>query len=273
MLGDKKMKKIKTTPILVACLLLTSALIVMSLAVMPSKAEELCQPEDPEENMEETEAHGTVSVSGSASVECGPDQMSIFLKIVGNDLESIVTARDKASTILDATLKAIKNLNVAEEDMETTSYNLEPVYEWEHNEKVFRGYFATVTIKVSLKEKDFSKAGKIIDAAANAGSFVDSIQFELSREKREEMKLKLFAEAAKDAKLKAEIIVTAIGDTLGNVKSINANNYGYSPFKYYRATLDFKAGNLAYAGSAPPTTILPSDLTITVNINAVFEIL
>lgn len=260
------MNEIKKIPILVACLLLISSITVMSFAGMPSEAEEIDMPEEPE-------AHGTVSVSGSASVECGPDQMSIFLKVVGKDLESIVNARDKSATILDAALKAIKKLNVAEEDIETTSYTLEPVYEWEHGKKVFRGYFATVTIKVSLKEKDFGKAGKIIDASVNAGSFVDSIQFELSREKREEMKLELFAEATKDAKLKAEIMVTAIGDTLGNVKSINANNYGYSPFRYYKGSLDFKAENVSYSGSAPPTTILPSDLTITVNVNAVFEIL
>lgn len=267
------MNKIKKISILVACLLLISSIAVMSLAVMPSKAEEADILKEPDEEIEEPEAHGTVSVSGSASVECGPNQMSIFLKVVGKDLESIVNARDKAAAILDITLKAIKKLNVAEEDIETTSYSLEPVYEWEYGEKVFRGYFATVTVKVSLEEKDFSKAGKIIDAAVNAGSFVDSIQFELSREKREEMKLELFAEAAIDAKLKAETIVIAIGDTLGNVKSINANNYGYSPFYYYKGSLDYKAENLTYAGNAPPTTILPSDLTITVNIDAVFEIM
>jgi uncharacterized protein YggE len=263
------MNKIKKISILMACLILLSSIAVMSLAVMPSKAEEsTTQEEKPE-----AEAHGTVSVSGTASAQCKPDQMSISLKVVGKDLESLVKARDEAATILDATLKAIKKLNVPEEDIETTSYSLEPVYEWENGEKVFRGYFATVTVKVSLNEKDFSKAGKIIDAAADAKSFVDSIQFELSREKREEIKLELFAQAAKDAKLKAETIVTAIGDTLGDVKSIDANNYGYSPFNYYKGSLDFAANNLSYLGSAPPTTILPSDLTITVDINAVFEIM
>lgn len=267
------MNKIKKIPILVACLLLISSIAVVSLAVMPSKVEEADIPEEPEEEIEEPEAHGTVSVSGSASVECGPDQMSIFLKVVGKDLESIVNARDKAAAILDAVLKAIKELNVPEEDIETTSYSLEPKYERENGKNVFKGYFATVTVKVSLKEKDFSKAGKIIDVSVNAGSFVDRIQFELSREKREEMKLELFAEATKDAKLKAETMVTAIGDTLGNVKSINANNYGYSPFRYYEGKIGFDGENLSYAGSAPPTTILPSDLTITVNVNTVFEIL
>jgi hypothetical protein len=267
------MNKIKKIPMLVACLLLISSIAVVSMAVMPSKAEEASLPEEPNEEIEKPEAHGTVSVSGTASIECGPNRMSIFLKVVGKDIESLVNARDKASAILDETLKAIKKLNVPEEDIETTGYSLEPVYEWENGKKVFRGYFATVTIKVSLKKEDFSKAGKIIDAAADAGSFVDSIRFELSREKREEIKLGLFAEAAKDAKLKAETIVNAIGDTLGNVKSINANNYGYSPFHYYKGSLDFKAENLSYAGSAPPTTILPSDLTITVDINAVFEIM
>lgn len=251
-----------------ACLILLSSIAVMSLAVTPTKAEEPTTFEE-----EKPEAHGTVSVTGSASRECKPNQMSIFLKVVGKDMESIVNARDTAAKILDAALKAIKGLDVPQGDIETTSYTLEPVYEWENSKKVFRGYFATVTIKVFLKEEDFSKSGKIIDAAANAGCFVDSIQFELSIEKREEIKLELFAEAAKDAKLKANTLVTAIGDTLGDVKSINANNYGYSPFRFYKGSLNFAADNLSYIGSAPPTTILPSDLTITVDISAVFEIM
>jgi uncharacterized protein len=258
----------KKISILMACLILLFSIAVMSLAVTPSKAEEA-----PNQEEEKPEAYGTVSVTGLASRDCKPDQMSIYLKVVGKDMESVVNARDKAAKILDAALKAIKGLNVPQDDIETTSYSLEPIYEWENSKKVFRGYFATVTIKVFLKEKDFSKAGKIIDAATNAGCFVDSIQFELSREKREEIKLELFAQAAKDAKLKANTLVTAIGDTLGNAISINANNYGYSPFGFYEGSLDFAAHNLSYLGSAPPTTILPSDLTITVDISAVFEIM
>jgi len=257
------MNKIIKIPILVACLLLVSSITAISLADEPSMSIEI----------EKLEAHGTISVTGTASVQTDPDQMSVSLRVVGQDIESVANARDEAAKILDKVLNALEKLNIPEENIETTSYTLEPVYKWEHSENVFKGYFATVIIKVTLNEEDFGKSGKIIDAAANAGSLVDNIQFELTNKKREELKLELFAQATKDAKLKAETMVTAIGDTLGNVKSLNANNYGYNPLIYFKGSFDYADNRTIYWGGAPPTTILPTDLTITVNVNANFEIM
>jgi uncharacterized protein YggE len=125
-------------------------------------------------------------------------------------------------------------------------------------------------MSIKLKEKDFDKAGKVIDASVNAGALIDSINFELSREKRDEIKLKLLAEAAKDGKLKAEIIVSALGDELGDVKTINVNDYNYQPHVYYKNSYDVL--DRGYAEATPPTTIMPTDLTVSASISLVFEV-
>jgi len=260
--------KIRT--ILVACILVISSLTVMSLAVFPITAEASKPITEPGNETEKPEAHGTISIEGSAFLDCAPDRLVIILEIIGKDLESAQVARKEASTILDQTLSALRHLGFSDDDIETTSYNLEAKYEWEDGKNVFKGYFATVTVKVTLKEDEFEKAGSVIDNSVDAGAFVKSINFELSREKREELKLQLLADAAKDAKLKAETIVAALGDELGDVSSIRENNYNYEPYVYFKGRVNSDDG----AGcSAPPTTILPSDLTISAKVDIVFEVL
>ena len=171
-------------------------------------------------------------------------------------------------------LNALKNIGFSEDDIETVSYRIYPKYEWEdnkygHNEKVFKGYFVEVDMRVEVT--DFEKAGSVIDVSVDAGALIDRINFELTPEKRNEVKVTVLAEAAKDAKLKAESIVEAIGDKLGDAKTISANDYSYTPRTYWKNSYE-----LLFDGktaSAPPTTILPGDLTVSANVQITFEIL
>lgn len=188
------MNRQKMKPMIVACSIVMCILVSMSFVIIPrtvNASEPVVQPENETETVEKSEAHGTISITGSTFMECGPDRLSIYLKIVGKDMDSAVSAREKAPLILDQVLKALKNLGILEDDISTTSYELEPKYEWENSKRVFRGYFTTVTIKVTLKEKDFEKAGLVIDRSADAGAYIDSLKFELSREKREEKIMQL----------------------------------------------------------------------------------
>ena len=257
------MNKIKKTPMLVTCLLLTSSVIAVSFAVMPSRV-------DAGDLSDDSEDHGTISITGQSFIECEPDLLIIFLRTIGFDAESAEKARDEAATIIDQVLKSLKDLGISDDDIETTSYNIHPKYEWENRKRVFKGYEVTATIKVTLK--DFSKGGKVIDSSVDSGALVDSISFSLTREKRDELKLQALAEAAKDAKRKAETIVTALGEQLGDVKSVDLNDYSYSPYKYWDRNLAMLDG-ASEKDIAPPTTIMPTDLTVSANVNVVFEIL
>lgn len=271
----KKMKNKKITSIVVACTIFIATLGSMSLIYKPNvvKASNGNIEAVIEENI--NESVGTISITGTAFSECKPDRVILYLKIIGKNLESAQKARDEAAVIIDKVMTSLRKLGIPEENIGTTGYNLEAKYEWEYDEhnvhkKVFKGYIATVTIKITLKEGDFDKAGKVVDASVNSGAFVDSINFELSKEKRDEIKLQLLAEAAKNAKLKAEIIVNALGYKLGNVKSVSVDNYDYQPYVYWRNSIDlsYSAKNIA-----PPTSILPTDLTVSAKVHVVFEII
>jgi len=269
------MKKLKMLSALMTCIIISATFAGMSLVTRPSTAyagEATNEPlDETNETTENPKPHGTISISGSAFMKCEPNQLIIFLKIIGKDIESAVKARDEAATIIDQVLKALSNLGILDENIGTTSYNIEPTYEWEDGKRVFKGYTASVTIKVTLKKDEFDKAGSVIDKSVDAGAFVDSIQFELSRDKRDELNLQLLAEAAEDAKLKADIIVSALGDELGNVKSVNVGNYDYQPRILWKN--EYLYSDDYAASMAPPTTIMPSDLTVSASVSVIFEIL
>jgi uncharacterized protein YggE len=261
------MEKRKKIPMLVTCIIIITIMAGMSTALNTSavKAEDTTH-----ETTEETpeEPHGEITITGTAFQECEPDLLVIILKIKTLDSESAEKARDEAARIIDNVLKTLKKLGIQDEYIETTSYKIQPKYEWENDVRVFKGYQVVVTIKVTLK--DFNKAGQVIDNSVNAGAYVDSINFELSREKQNNIKIQLLAEAAKDAKIKAEAIVTALGDELGNVKRVNVNDYYYQPYRYWAKSDSYGING---ESMAPPTQIMPSDLTLSANVNVVFEIL
>lgn len=257
------MGKVNWTSVLVAGIVIIGTLAGMSLAIRPSTVD--AGDILGEHECEET---GEITMIGSAEIESEPDLIVIYLKIQARDKDSAVAAKDKVAEIIDKVLKGLKELGLEDDDIETTGYNIQPEYEWINNRRVFKRYLVTCNMKVTVK--DFDKAGNVIDASVDNGALVNSINFELSKEKQEELKTLVMAEAAKDAKGKAEAVISALGQKLGKVKSVNLN-YGYQPYLYwsYDAVVSLEGG----AKNTPPTTIMPKDLTVSAKLSVVFGIL
>ena len=61
---------------------------------------------------------------------------------------SVTEARDEAATAMDAVVTAVKNNGLADDDIQTTSFNIWPEYEWQEvikngvrsNTRVLTGY-------------------------------------------------------------------------------------------------------------------------------------
>lgn len=220
-------------------------------------------------------SHGSLSVTGIASIECKPDQMVIIIRIIAEDPYSVENATDQVAIMINNLLNFLQGLGISKDDVETTSYRIDPKYRNEYNESgyfirsVLDGYQVTNTLKITLK--DFDKAGKVIDVTADAGGLVDSINFQLSNEKRNELKIQVMTKAAEDARIKAEAVIGALNEGLGNVTSVNLNDYYYQPYTYWDRA-EFANMGLKATEIVPPTTILPSDLTVSANVYVVFDI-
>jgi hypothetical protein len=252
----KNMEKKNWIYVIATCVIVFGMLANMSLAREPSvpQAGDII------------EVLGEITMPGSAQMETKPDLCVISLSIQVLDKDSAVSAKNRVAQIIDRVIQALRQLGLDDDDIETMGYNIEQVYEWENDVRVFKGYRVTCTMKVTVK--DFDKAGKVIDASVDAGAFVESINFELSKQKEESLKLQLLTEATKDAKKKAEIVMSALGQHLGRATSVRVES-SYQPYQYWKTVSD-SAGESV---NAPPTTIMQKDLTVSATVTIVFEIL
>ena len=206
----------------------------------------------------------TITASGTSTITAVPDEASVYISI--NTIEKTTEgSKNKNTEISDAVINAIKKLNI-QKDIETTNYNIYPEYDWSSGQQELKGYRTTNIIKVSTKY--FDDLGAIVDTAVKAGATgIDSINFELSKDKENEIKRNALTKATEDAKLKAEAIANGLGAKLGKLQSVTENSYNYVPYPLFRGE-----GGVAAAEKAVSTNIEPQNLDITATVNVVYQI-
>lgn len=243
------MEKLNWTPIIVSCIVVIGVLAAASLLASPDAAEAR-----------------NINATGNAKRSFEPDQGVVIVKIMrSHDLAEI--AKNETAKIINQVLDALTELGIDERDIESTSYNVKQNYMWVNDTKIWTDYTATSIIKVTVK--DFDKIGQVIDASVEAGALINSIDFELSQAKLNEYKALVMADAAKDARDKAESVISSLGNSLGEVVSVTFG-YVYNPYRYWNY------GKVAIDGSpmyTPPTEIQPRDLDVSATLSVVFEIL
>lgn len=194
-------------------------------------------------------ARGFISVNTEAVEELSPTSVKISFAIE-NDAKDAQTAGDvnkqTSSSVIDS-IKALVDSSKGE-TIKTTSYYLNPRYNYKDGARKLIGYTASNTLQVNLK--DITKAGKVISTAlSNGANSVNNLQFSL--DETNENCDKLIQQAALGAKTRADKIASTMGTTIAGVKSLNANcsatqsfqsNYRYMNAKIETA-MDGAAGN------------------------------
>ncbi|MEK6835955.1 MAG: SIMPL domain-containing protein [Nanoarchaeota archaeon] len=211
-----------------------------------------------------TKEKTTISVSGQSTIEALADEASVYIGI--DTLEKTAEdSKNKNAEISENVLNALKNINIDEKNIETSSYNIYPEYDYSNNRQELKGYRTLNVLKV--KTQDFSKIGKIVDASIDAGAnTIQSINFELSQEKQNQVKTEAISEASEDAHIKAQATAQGLNAKLGKVKSVTVQDYSYIPFPYYAAESGIAVKQ------ALATEILPRNLEVNAVVNVVFEL-
>ncbi|MFH1256873.1 MAG: SIMPL domain-containing protein [Candidatus Diapherotrites archaeon] len=208
-----------------------------------------------------------LSVSGTITKTAAPDEALIYLSIETLDKSASKSQSDNA-VLAGKVMTALKNAGIAEDDIETTSYNLSEDFEYNStlrkSESV--GYRTTNSIQVTVK--DLSKTGSVIDAAVQAGANrVSGVTFALSKAVEAQLKTQALQEAAANAKVKAQSIASGLGIGVGQVFSASeSSNYVVPMYRNY--ALDAVAEGAASA----PTPITPGDIEYSATVSVQFEI-
>lgn len=203
----------------------------------------------------------TITVSGTGTAASKPEVVIVYLSVITRD-ETASNAQLLNAEKMSNVIKALKNAGVNEEQIETTRYSLEPIYEYDEKirRSVLVGYQCVNTIKVTLEE--LNMVGKIVDIAVLAGvNEVLSIAFSLKEETIEKLRLEALAKAVEDAKIKAETVAKAAGVRIIGPKRIDIGGYVF-PISY----------EVMKAPPVPETPIIsPKELTVSMSVNIVYE--
>lgn len=204
----------------------------------------------------------TVQVPGEGRIAYTPDVAKLSLGVqvdrVANAEQAMKELNDKIANII----KAVKDQGIADSDIKTENYNLNPITDYINGRPVTSGYSANEQLLVTIKDiSDNAKVGKIISAATGAGANqVNNIAFELSN--MSDIKQEARIKAILDAKTKAQDLSQKTGVKFGKIVGWWEN----TPMPYYAEKGGMGAGGAFTADSAS----VPSgsyEYVVEVNIN------
>lgn len=213
-------------------------------------------------------------VNGRGQLDVEPDIATLSMGVEAR-AASVADARQSAAAAMEEVLDTVKNQGVEEDDVETTSFRIQPQITYREirtqdggrtNKQEITGYIVTNQVQITIR--DLENVGTVVDAAAGAaGDLVRINHIGFSVEDPSQYGEQLRRRAAEDAKAKAQIYADAMGVQLGPL--VFLSEQGSSAPTVSR---DFAGAEKAMAAEAPRTPIQAGDMTFSAQIQAVFAI-
>lgn len=229
-----------------------------------------------------------ISVSGEGKIYVKPDVAMISLG-VESQAKTVADVTKDGTEKMNAVIEAVKKLGIKGEDIKTTNYSLNPVYDNYSvsspeimpmmypdygvgtssinrpikTSNVLTGYRLNQNIQVKIR--DFTKIGEALTVGTSSGAnLVGDLQFTI--DDPEQFRTEARIEAIKQAKEKAKVLAKTAGIRLG--KLVNVYENYYSPMMYDSLAKGMGGG----VESAPAPVIEPGQQEISVTVNLTYKV-
>ncbi len=208
-----------------------------------------------------------IQVTGQGQVKVKPDLALINLGVEAQ-AKTAAEARSQAAEVMSQVLKTLQKNGVAQRDIRTYQFSIQPVREYDQEAKreVLLGF--RVSNLVTAKVREVEKAGEILDAVVEAGGDfvrVQGISFQVENPKP------FYAQARKEAMAeamaKAQELAQLAGVKLGKPTYISEST-GY----YYPRPITYFKAEGAPLPAPTPTPISPGEQTISLTVQVTFAI-
>jgi uncharacterized protein YggE len=207
----------------------------------------------------------SIQVDGLGRVSIAPDKADLTLS-VEVQAKSAEAARDQAAAVMTTLIKAVKDMNVADKDIQTRYVSLYPIYGQDSANKI-NGYQLANQVTVCIR--DISKVSAIIDSAVKAGGNpvrVQGINFAIDNP--EAALAQAREKAYANARTKAEQYAKLVGVTLGRAMHISEGG-GAPPMPVPYAEMSVMRGAIPTISSTP---IQVGEQEVSVTVNVIFGV-
>lgn len=202
-----------------------------------------------------------IVVSGHGETSGRPD-VALLVLGVSAERQTVKQARDDAATAMEAVIGAVKRRGVADKDVQTTQFRIEPQFDYRGGTSMLRAY--RVTNLLTVKVRDLDKTDDIVDSVVEAGGDLAQVQsLSFAIDDPAQVQAEARTRAMADAKAKAAALADAAGVSVGRPISISETADGPRPL----------IGAPAMAAvAAESTPIEAGELDVTVDVTVVYEV-
>ena len=199
-----------------------------------------------------------ITVVGTGEVKAAPDQATVQIGVQTQG-EAARDALTENNAKMAALIEQLKQLGVAEKDIQTSNFSISPTYS--NDGRVVTGY--QVNNMASITSRNVAAAGDLLDDIMSAGAnTVWGISFGIGDPKALQSAARDAAIA--DARTRAEAMAKAAQGTVGQVLSIS-ENIGQVP-----KPLLLRGGG--EAGAADSVAVATGEQAVTAHVQITYEL-
>jgi uncharacterized protein YggE len=219
---------------------------------------------DPYLNKSDEKEPVLLKVTGTGNVKAMPDQVVISALIYDQDKKP-GKAYDQNQSRMRTLMDKLRAIGIEKKNIATESLTIDTVYK-SGSDKV--DYFY-VSRSVKIFQDDMNNITPILDALIDSGiediGSIDFVVKEMDKKYAEALE-----SAAEDCRRTADMLASAMGARVVDLKDISYDYGGYNPYDVsdYRGGLGSETG-FAFAGNQ---MIMPREVTTTVNVYALYEL-
>ena len=194
-----------------------------------------------------------ITAQGHGEIKVKPDIAQVTVAVTTQSKDQ-AEAVSRNATQTTATMAALRSAGIADKDIQTQSYTVEPQYDYQVSPAVLTGYQVTNSVQATVR--DLTKVGLVIDKTIGAGaSQISGVSFDLAD--HTQAQAQALAIAVVTAKLKATVMAQAAGVDLGRLMTMTE---GSAPAVQVVQPVFMRA---MAKSDAAPTPIADQQITVT----------
>ena len=202
-----------------------------------------------------------ITARGHGEVKVKPDIALITLTVTTqsqNQAEAVQQNAQKTTSLL----AALRETKIADKDIQTQSYTVQPQYDYKPSPPLLTGYQVQNSVQATVR--DLTKVGLVIDkATAGGASEVGGVSFDLSD--RTASQSQALSQAVVSARRKAGVMADAAGVSLGRLLTLTEGDNTPTIRPVYAMRVMASAG-----APAPETPIAGQQITVSADATLVY---
>lgn len=209
----------------------------------------------------------TITVSGEGKASGTPDIAELSFGVQTGRRASAKEAMAVLKREMNSVIEATKKAGIEDKDINTEQFSLNPAYDWTSGQQILRGYEATQSLRVKVRNLD--SVSDVLAAATGAGANqAGSVSFGIDNP--ESVRAQAREKAITQAESKAKTLAAELGMSLGKIKGFSEGSNGYTP-PYPMASMKAMDSNAVGGGGEAPA-IPVGDQEVQLQVSITYEL-